>query len=81
MRGVLLFLFLSVASSAPFRDTHSMTEKRAGPIREAGDSCMYGVGALKCAAGVLISVLGPLLGSLRWSPGFCPYVSTYTHLP
>ncbi len=38
--GLLLFLFLSVASSAPFRDTHSMTEKRTGPIREAGDSCM-----------------------------------------
>lgn len=29
-----------------------MTKKQAGPIREAGDACLYGVRALKCAAGV-----------------------------
>lgn len=56
-----------------------MTKKQAGPIREAGDACMYGVRALKCAAGVLMSAPGPPLGSQRWSPVYFLYVSTCTH--
>lgn len=56
-----------------------MTKKQAGPIREAGDACLYGVRALKCAVGVLMSAPGPPLGSQRWSTVYFLYVSTCTH--